>query len=211
MHQPCVAKVCCCSTNRPVPTEGRGGSADGRISDRDSLFTREAQAGPCHRANECRLQCHRANECRLIGISRNRQPCPQICQESTTVSTYLPQICHNRAYAKQFELRYTQGYANPPEELLVDISVDKLLLQFSRLRSWLQSLERAPYGHEFYAPKPLLVNAVNTTDNRPVRVSADKIGTIQWPRRYIPQLPTMASTPRCGQVEFLQVEKRGTS
>ena len=55
MHQPCVAKVCCCSTNRPVPTEGRGGSADGRISDRDSLFTREAQAVPCHRANECRL------------------------------------------------------------------------------------------------------------------------------------------------------------
>ena len=72
MHQPCVAKVCCCSTNRPVPTEGRGGSADGRISDRDSLFTKEAHL---------RL-CHRANECRLIGI----------CQESTTVSTDLPGI-----------------------------------------------------------------------------------------------------------------------
>ena len=72
MHQPCVAKVCCCSTNRPVPTEGRGGSADGRISDRDSLFTKEAHL---------RL-CHRANECRQIGI----------CQESTTVSTDLPGI-----------------------------------------------------------------------------------------------------------------------
>ena len=55
----------------------------------------------------------------------------------------------------QFELRYTQGYATPPQELFVDISVDKLLLQFSRLRSWLQSLEQAPYGHEFYEPKIL--------------------------------------------------------
>ena len=89
MHQPCVAKVCCCSTNRPVPTEGRGGSADGRISDRDSLFTREAQAVPCHRANECRR----------IGI----------CQESTTVSTdlpttvstYLPQICRSTMWQQQ--------------------------------------------------------------------------------------------------------------
>ena len=95
----------------------------------------------------------------------------------------------------------------PPEELFVDISVDKLLLQFSRLRSWLQSLERAPYGHEFYEPKSFLVKAVNTTDNRPFRVSADKIDTSRWPYRYIPQLPTMASTPRYGQVEILQVEK----
>ena len=95
----------------------------------------------------------------------------------------------------------------PPEELFVDISVDKLLLQFSRLRSWLQSLERAPYGHEFYEPKSFLVKAVNTTDNRPFRVSADKIDTSRWPYRYIPQLQTMASTPRYGQVEILEVEK----
>ena len=107
----------------------------------------------------------------------------------------------------QFELRYTQCYANPPEELFVDMSVDKLLLQFSRLRSWLQSLERAPYGHEFYEPKSFLVKAVNTTNNRPFRVSADKIDTSRWPYRYIPQLPTMASTPRYGKVEILQVEK----
>ena len=99
----------------------------------------------------------------------------------------------------------------PPEELFVDISVDQLLLQFSRLRSWLQSLERAPYGHEFYEPKSFLVKAVNTTDNRPFRVSADKIDTSRWPYRYIPQLPTMASTPRYGQVEILQVEKHGIS
>ena len=81
------------------------------------------------------------------------------------------------------------------------------MLQFSRLRSWLQSLERAPYGHEFYEPKSFLVKAVNTTDNRPFRVSADKIDTSRWPYRHIPQLPTMASTPRYGKVEILQVEK----
>ena len=51
------------------------------------------------------------------------------------------------------------------------------LLQFSRLRPW------------FF------------------RVSADKIDTSRWPYRYIPQLPTMASTPRYGKVEILQVEK----
>ena len=112
---------------------------------------------------------------------------------------------------KQFELRYTQGYATPPEELFVGISVDKLWLQFSRLRSWLQSLERAPYGHEFYEPKSCVVKTVNTTDHRPFRVSADKIDTSRWPCRYIPQLPTLASTPRHGQVEFLQVEKHGIS
>ena len=82
-----------------------------------------------------------------------------------------------------------------------------MLLQFSRLRSWLQSLERVPYGHEFYEPKSFLVKAVNTIDNRPFRVSADKIDTSRWPYRHIPQLPTMASTPRYGQVEILQVEK----
>ena len=99
---------------------------------------------------------------------------------------------------RQFELRYTQGYATPPKkELCVDISVDKLLLQFSRLRSWLQGVERAPYGHEFYEPKSFLVKVVNTSvntrDNRPFRVSADKIDTSRWPYRHIPQLPTMAS------------------
>ena len=57
------------------------------------------------------------------------------------------------------------------------------------------------------SPNPFLVKAVNTTDNRPFRVSADKIDTSRWPYRYIPQLPTMASTPRYGQVEILQVEK----
>ena len=72
MHQPSVAKICCCSTNRPVHTEGRGGSADGRISERDSLFTKEAHLRLCPGANECR---------RL-----------SIWQESTTVSTDLPGI-----------------------------------------------------------------------------------------------------------------------
>ena len=72
MHQPSVAKICCCSTNRPVHTEGRGGSADGRISERDSLFTKEAHWRLCPGANECR---------RL-----------SIWQESTTVSTDLPGI-----------------------------------------------------------------------------------------------------------------------
>ena len=57
------------------------------------------------------------------------------------------------------------------------------------------------------SPNPCLVKAVNTTDNRPFRVSADKIGTSRWPCRYIPQVPTVASTPRYGKVEILQVEK----
>ena len=75
------------------------------------------------------------------------------------------------------------------------------------MRSWLQSLEKEPYGHEFYAPKSFLVKAVNTTDNLPFRVSADKIDTSHWAHRWIPALPAKASTPRYGKVEILQVEK----
>ena len=78
-----------------------------------------------------------------------------------------------------------------------------LLQQFARLRSWLQSLEKEPYGHEFYEPKSLLVKSVNTTDNLPFRVSADKIDTSQWAYRWIPALPAKASTPRYGKVEML--------
>ena len=70
-----------------------------------------------------------------------------------------------------------------PAELSVDISEDKLLQQFARLWSWLQSLEKEPYGHEFYEPKSFLVKAVNTTDNLPFRVSADKIDTSHWAYR----------------------------
>ena len=77
----------------------------------------------------------------------------------------------------------------------------------SCMRSWLQSLEKEPYGHEFYAPKSFLVKAVNTTDNLPFRVSADKIDTSHWAHRWIPALPAKASTPRYGKVEILQVEK----
>ena len=64
-------------------------------------------------------------------------------------------------------------------------------------------------------PPSFLVKAVNTTDDmtyhRPFRVSADKIDTSHWPYRYIPPLPTMVSTRKYGKVEFLQVEKNGTS
>ena len=96
----------------------------------------------------------------------------------------------------------------PPEELFVDISVDKLLLQFSRLRSWLQSLERAPYGHEFYEPKSFLVKAVNATGNLPFRVSANNLPwPSNWAYRWIPPLPVKVSSPRYGKVEILQVEK----
>ena len=108
---------------------------------------------------------------------------------------------------EEFELRHIRGYANPPEELFVDISEDKFLQQFSRLRSWVQTLPGAPYGHEFYEPKSFLVKAANATDNRPFRLSADKIDTSRWPYRYIPELPALASSPRYGRVEILQVEE----
>ena len=101
---------------------------------------------------------------------------------------------------------------SPPEELFQDISVDKLLTQFTRLRSWMQEIDQAPYGHEFYAPTSFLVKAVNSmTDHRPFRVSADKIDTSHWPYRFIPPLPTTASTRTYGKVEILQVEKNGIS
>ena len=51
---------------------------------------------------------------------------------------------------EEFELRHIRGYATPPEELFVDISEDKFLQQFSRLRSWVHTLEGAPYAHEFH-------------------------------------------------------------
>ena len=80
MHQPCVAPVCCCITTRllvHVPSECRGGSADGWISARHSLLTREAQTGLCHRARPLHRAGprHRAGSrfrlsdgCRLIGM-----------------------------------------------------------------------------------------------------------------------------------------------
>ena len=81
----------------------------------------------------------------------------------------------------------------------------------SCMRSWLQSLEKEAHGHEFYEPNSFLVKAVNTTDNLPFRVSADKIDTSHWAHRWIPALPAKASTPRYGKVEILQVEKHGIS
>ena len=61
------------------------------------------------------------------------------------------------------------------------------------------------------APKSFLVKAVNATDNGPFWVSADKIDRSHWAPRYIPRLPTMASSPEYGRVEILQVEKHGMS
>ena len=89
MHQPCVAKVCCCSTNRPVHTEGRGGSADGRISERDSLFTKEAHWRLCPGANECRR------------LSIWQESTTVSTDLPTTVSTYLPQICRSTMWQQQ--------------------------------------------------------------------------------------------------------------
>ena len=80
---------------------------------------------------------------------------------------------------------------NPPAELFKNIPEEELLQQFLRLRSWVQSLEKEAYGHEFYEPKSCLVKAVNAPDNMPFRVSANNM---PWPSHLgAPLEPTIAS------------------
>ena len=125
----------------------------------------------------------------------------------------LHQQCSKRIWGlHKDELSYDihQVMRDPPEELFADISVDCLLPQYSRLRSWLQSIEKAPYGHELFKPMSFLVQVVNprgARTNLPFRISADKIDTSRWPYRYIPRLPTTASTKKYGMVTILQVQK----
>ena len=97
---------------------------------------------------------------------------------------------------------------NPPAELFDNIPEEELLQQCLRLRSWVQSLEKEAYGHEFYEPKSCLVKAVNAPDNLPFRVSANNLPwPSHWGHRWIPPLPVTVSSPRYGKVEILQVEK----
>ena len=99
---------------------------------------------------------------------------------------------------------------HPPDELFATISVDTLLQQYNRLRLWLQSLTKAPFGHEFFKPISFLVRVASVhsqpLEARPFRLTADKIDMSRWAHRYIPQLPARACTQRYGEVDLLEVQ-----
>ena len=85
-----------------------------------------------------------------------------------------------------------------------------LMQQYVRLRSWLVSLKTTPYGHEFYKPISFLVRVVAAGDgvaSSPFRIYADQVDMSRWGHRYIPALPTIASTKTYGSVDILQVQR----
>ena len=97
--------------------------------------------------------------------------------------------------------------------MLAKISIDGLLLQYSRLRSRLQSLEEVPYGHELFEPTFFLVQVVSpgsAQTNMPFRISAGKIDTSRWPYRYIPKLPTTVSIGNLALLRFCKFRKNQT-
>ena len=129
-------------------------------------------------------------------------------------SAALHKQCNKRVWGlRKNELCYdiSEVVQHPPDELFATISVDALLQQYNRLRLWLQSLTKAPCGHEFFKPISFLVRVASVhsqpLEARPFRLTADKIDMSRWAHRFIPQLPARACTQRYGEVDLLEVQR----
>ena len=126
----------------------------------------------------------------------------------------LHQVCSQRVWGLSTD---TVGHdifkvmRDPPAELFSKIELDTFAQQFLSLRAWMQGLETAVFGHEFFVPERFLVQALGL-DGKPVGqpffIPAGQVDVSRWPHRYIPQLPVKASTRKHGQVHILQVHRK---
>ena len=97
---------------------------------------------------------------------------------------------------------------NPPKELFLSVSLDQLSQQYARLRAWLQSLKETPFGHELYKPTSFLVQTLdlsNKPSGKPFLIDTCEVQPAvgSWGHRYVPKLPTKASTRKYGCILIL--------
>jgi hypothetical protein len=76
--------------------------------------------------------------------------------------------------------------AKLPQEVFQLVTVDELVSQYTRLRSWLRSFKTLPYGHEFYKPICCILQHVEGTRGCFHEEFKNIIEASRWPPRYVP-------------------------
>lgn len=100
----------------------------------------------------------------------------------------------------------TQPGTSLPPEIYQSIDLASFCAQYARLRFWLNSLENAPWGHEFYELHSCTVKAVSSAHE--FTVSLREIhDASQWPPRFFPKSGTHVHVRKHGRCIFMRANR----